>query len=141
MPHEALAHPGLQRYAAASASVDRLDGFRGGRRLVVASAVRLDELDDRGGGVVGPCEQWSIRGLGRATLMRHVLWCLRAALAPAPRALRMGQAAAVRALVAASSLAGRRLTRQSPAGSSAVAVAAIAAATQHHLLATARAQE
>src|SRR6218665_3652111 len=53
-------------------------GFRGGRRRVVASAVRLDELDDRGGGVVGPCEQWSIRGLGRATLMRHVLWCLRA---------------------------------------------------------------
>ena len=63
------------------------------------------------------------------------------ALAPATRPRRVRQAASVRALAAAGGFASCRIAGLAPAGAAAVAVAAVAAAAQHHLGATACAQE
>ena len=93
-----------------------------------------------------PCRQWSSGHPRLGTLVRHVMCVVapvgsgRPALAPAPGPLRMGDAAAPRALVALRGLAPRILTGLVPARPAAVAVAAVAAAAQNDLDAAPRAQ-
>ena len=73
--------------------------------------------------------------------MRHVVSCVGMTLAPAPGPRCVRQAAPVRALIAAGGLAPSVIAGQAPAGSAAIAVASVTVAAQHHLLATACAQE
>ena len=96
-----------------------------------------------------PCHQWSRAHPLLGTLVRHVM-CIdacsngcvtgRTALAPTTRALCMRHAPSPGSLVALCGLAPSLPASLMPAGPAAVAVTAVAAATQDDLLAAARAQ-
>lgn len=132
---EALADPGRERCAAASARRPgtACDGLR---RIRVGLAGEA-----RFGTVAGPCKQWSIGRAVRGTLMRHDV-CIDLDLrrrpktetvmadAPAPRTRRVGHAPATAALVATGRLALRGVARQTRTTGSAVALTAVAAAAQ-----------
>ena len=103
------------------------------------------------------CDQWSTDPLRRPTLVRHATFLSAGIvglvyvhanpegrappLTPAPRSLGMGLDATRRTLVAACRLTSSHITSPAPTRTTAVEVAAVAAAAQHDLDAAPRTQE